>query len=240
MVGAAVTSDVQTVTGRRVGMPIHERSLTAAFSSEARSLAPPGPGRSLYLVEEPAIGGSGRPDILLLTMAPSAMALHQKLGMRLPALNAARLLDRTVDPDRLGLSTSYVKAIRRDLERQGWTLDYADHLAELVADTLAVEAKMSDWRRAVRQVARFRHLFHRSAVLMPERDFPEEASRSMAFYGCGLLVNGDSAIRWQRSPELQRPTVASRLWSIELALRGFEGGSTHRLSARRNNSIASL
>ncbi|MGH3628053.1 MAG: hypothetical protein ACRDRL_11525, partial [Sciscionella sp.] len=105
-----------------------------------------------------------------------------------------------------------------------------DRLTNLVSDTFAVEAKVRDWRRAIQQVSRFRRNFHRSAVLMPRRQMPDESLRSLDFYGCGLIFQDDSGVSWVRQPSVDVPSIPSRLWTLELLRRGLESGSAYRLS----------
>lgn len=98
-------------------------------------------------------------------------------------------------------------------------------LADLVADTVAVEARMGDWRRAAQQVSRFRLHFHRSAILMPRRNLPAEAEHTLNFYGCGLVFRDGARFSIEQEPATRTPPVAARPWTLELLLRGLESGN---------------
>lgn len=226
----------QGVAGRsRVGVPIEEQALVDAFLMQCAAFFRPGPGRSVFVLEEPDLGGSGRPDLVFVAIAPSALRKYMDSGLRLTSQASARALDPNLDEDQVGVSSSYVSSLRRSLVSQGWSDVSPERLAAAVADTLAVEAKMRDWKRALNQVSKFRRLFHRSAILMPERPLPEHSYRSLDFYGCGLLFRDGEEFNWERSPiAAATPSVWSRLWLLELIVRGHENGTAYRLSAERN------
>ena len=98
---------------------------------------------------------------------------------------------------------------------------------------------MRDWRRALNQVSKFRRHFHQSTILMPERSLPPDTYRSLDFYGCGLLFRDGDEFNWERQPGSASPTMWSRLWLLELIVRGVENDSAYRLSAERNRPSAS-
>ncbi len=228
-----------TPTLRRVGVPIHERLLTDAFQSELHSITRSGPGRSIFVIEEAALG-AGRPDLILLTISTTGLDRFRALDLRLASPVAAKSLDPTLNRDDLGVSRSYAAELRRDLDRQGWLNVDSTRLSRLVYDSLAIEAKVKDWRSAVRQVAKFRRQFHRSAVLMPERLMPPESMRALEFYGCGLLFQrGAAEFGWERLPTMSAPPEWARLWLLELLVRGLEHGTAYRVSADRNAESAS-
>lgn len=223
----------------RVGVPIEERALVDAFLMRCAEFFRPGPGRSVFVLEEPDLGGSGRPDLVFVAIAPSALRKYMESGLRLTSQASARVLDPSLNADQLGVSTSYASALRRSLASQGWSSASPERLAAAVADTLAVEAKMRDWKRALNQVSKFRRLFHRSAILMPERPLPADTYRSLDFYGCGLLFRDGDEFTWEKTPGAGSPSVWSRLWLLELIVRGHQNGTAYRLSAERNWSMAS-
>lgn len=136
------------------------------------------------------------------------------------------------------MTRSYERALRKDLDDLGWTSSAAVRVAGIVSDSLAVEAKIGDLKRALQQVSRFRRGFHRSAIVMPTRRISEELSRSLDFYGTGLLTQGPEGFEWQRVPNEVEPAIYSRLWLLELVMRGVENGTAYRLSALRNRSSA--
>ena len=230
----APLEDVQALPARaRVGVPVHERLLTEAFVSRARAVMSPGPGRSVFVIEEPEIG-AGRPDLMLVTVAQSSVHWYAQRGLSLTSPAAARVLDPQVSYADLGISRGYAAALRRDLATQGWGSEDPNRIASLVTDSLAVEAKIRDWRRALQQVARYRRHVHRTAILMPPRDLPAEADRSLNFYGSGLLRLDSAGVRWERQAVSNQPSIGARLWALELLRRGLGDGTAYRLSAARN------
>lgn len=200
----------------------------------------PGPGRSVYVVEEPELGGAGRPDLIFVTIAAATLRAYQKAGLRLPSQASARLLDVShVAATSGGISATYAQNLRRGLAVRGWTQGDAEHFASMVTDTFAVEAKIRDWKRAMHQVARFRRMFDRSAILMPSRELPPETWRSLDFYRCGLLFRDNNRFHWVREPIATAPPMWSRVWLLELTLRGLESGRAYKLSDFRNSERAS-
>lgn len=230
--------DAETTARPPVGVPIHERLLTDAFLDRSVSLVRPGPGRSVFVIEEPELG-SGRPDLVFLTIPVGALDKFRRSGLRLVSPSVARVLAPGADDAPAGVSKSYAAAVRRGLMEQGWGDVDVQRLADLVTDTFAVEAKVKDWRRAIQQVSRFRRHFHRSAILMPSRQLPDESLRSLDFYGCGLLFQEGQSVSWIRQPRTLNPSISSRLWVLELLVRGLDSGTAYRLSDARNRVTAS-
>lgn len=223
----------------RVGVPIEEQVLVDAFLRRSQHFFRPGPGRSTFVLEEPDLGGSGRPDLVFVAIAPGALRKYVESGLRIGSQAYARALDPSLSADDLGVSTSYASALRRSLANQGWSDVAPERIASAVADTLAVEAKIRDWKRAVNQVSKFRRHFHQSAILMPERPLPADTYRSLDFYGCGLVFRDGDEFTWERTPGAGVPSMSSRLWLLELIVRGVENGTAYRLSADRNRASAS-
>ena len=222
---------------RRIGEPIHERRLTENLVTSVGDIVRPGPGRSVFVIEEADLG-SGRPDVVLMTINTGALAAFRNSGLRVPSPLAAKILDPGFSENDLGVGRGHARALRRDLEVCGWSGVQAERVALTLHDSLGVEAKIKDWRQAVRQVSKFRRLFHRSAVLMPRRVLPQQLKVAMEFYGCGLLFQEASKIEWQRASSLNEPKVWAKLWLLELLLRGLDDGTAYRAAALRNAEIA--
>lgn len=230
----APREEVQALPARsRVGVPVQERLLTEAFISRALTVMSPGPGRSVFVIEEPELG-AGRPDLILVTVAQSSVHRYMQRGLSLTSHAAARVLDPHLSDAELGISRGYAAALRRDLATQGWGSEDPSRIASLITDSLAVEAKIRDWKRALQQVARFRRLVHRTAILMPPRDLPAAVDRSLEFYGSGFLRLDSDGVRWERPALSSEPSIGARLWTLELLRRGLGDGTAYRLSAARN------
>lgn len=217
-----------------VGVPVAELELTRAFLASCKRVARPGRGRCIYVIEEPLLG-AGRPDLVLITVSPAVIHGMLNAGLRLRSHAAARAIN-----DRLGagVSTSYARELARRGAEQGWTPRIAAHLAERVYDSVALEAKVKDWRRAIHQVSIFRPYFHQAAILTPSRQLASRWLNSLEFYGSGLVQLDGNHANWVRAPHRNEPTIASRIWLLELLIRGLEDGSAYRLSDSPNASIA--
>ena len=234
-----MTSESEVVKVRaRVGIPVQERLLTDVFMRHASSILRAGPGRSTYAIPEAEIG-AGRPDVVLVAISTNAVDAIRRGGLRLASPLAARALDLKISADDLGVTLAHARSVRRQLRQDGWFDGDPFRTARLVKDSLAVEAKLKDWRRAVRQVSRFRTLFHQSAVVMPRQRLPKESDVVMDFYGCGLLFEADNEISWFRPAVANDPPAWAAAWLVELLVRGLEDGSAQRLSSSRNSLIAS-
>jgi len=226
---------------RRVGVPKQEKSLTDAFLASLPRLARPGPGRSVYVLEEAELG-AGRPDIVLLTVSPAALERHIRSGLRLASPVSAKATDPNLSDAELGVTEKHAASVRKELAAQGWFSPRAQSAGRIVSDSLAIEAKVRDWRSGVRQVSKFRRFFNRSALLMPSRPMPEESFRSLNRYQCGLLFQLESNQFDWRLPALPSdatPSAWMNVWLLELLVRGLQRGSAYRLTSDRKASIAS-
>lgn len=228
--------DTPTVS-RRVGVPTHERVLTEAFIRDASKIVKPGPGRTAFVIEEPELG-AGRPDVVVVCVSVGALESFRRSGLRLSSPNSAKVIDPMVGDDGLGVTRSHARQIHRETMALGWSPQKASHYAGILADSIGIEAKMKDWRQAIRQAARFRRFFHRSAVLMPTRDISNELEKSLDFYGCGLMSLDDATLTWERRPSSRTPATWERLWLLELLLRGLDKGTAYKSTDARNPAIA--
>lgn len=219
----------------RVGEPLHERVLTDAVVKTAGQLMPPGPGRSVYVLSEPELG-NGRPDIIMLAASSLAVKAFAQRGLRLPHSTAARVLDPDADFERLGVGPSYGRRLRAQLLATGWSTSLAAQAGNIVHASLGIEAKMKDWRRALRQVSRFRSSVGQSALLVPAAVAEKVNQTSLEFYRSGLLSMNDEGVAWSVPPIDQAIDGSRRLWLLELLLRGLEDGSAHKFSAVANSS----
>jgi hypothetical protein len=219
---------------RTVGLPIHEARLTDAFVRDADKLMPPGPGRSLYLMLEPRVG-RGRPDILILAVSSSGLLSYLRKSSRLATFTEAQVISGDVD-EPIGVSASYAKDLRARVQTADWNDSQLLQARNLVHDSLAVEAKMADWRRAVRQVARFRPMAHRTAILMPEEVTTRVDRRTLSVYESGLIAASDHRLSWLRGAPKRPLGDAQKLWLLELLHRQLDDDQTP--SALRISSTA--
>lgn len=229
-----MTLDVPLRPVRRVGQPIHEVRLTASLDASIGRLVKPGPGRSLFVIAE-AEAPIGRPDVAAVVVAQGVVTSYMRAGVRLPNVTAAKLIVTSDSVDR----TNHGDRVFKELKRSGWTHAHARKLSGAVQGTLAVEAKVRDWRAGLRQVTRFRRDFSYSALLLPSRPANAQFEEALAVYGCGLLVEDRGRIRWDRQAQRINPPSWANLWMLELVARGLENGTAYRATSRSKISRAS-
>lgn len=222
------SEDVEALGSRSrppVGVPIHEIALYEALDRCAARVFSPGAGRSTYFVSEPELG-YGRPDAILLTISPASLSGFRRRELRLPSLNAAKSLTG----EGSSLTERHARTLSRDLERAGWSERDLRWAAHMVADALAVEAKLSDWRRAIRQAAAYRVGTGRSAVLLPGHVGDRVDVRNLETHGVGLLLEDDRSVQWKLAAPRTEVSVSRRAWLVELLLRGLDSGAAHRVT----------
>lgn len=201
-----------------MGVPKHEKKLVDAAQKYVSHILRPGPGRSVFLLLEPEVY-AGRPDLLFIVASTRGIDAFRRAGLRLPSPVAAQALDEGLGSKSLGISSSYASSLRRSLSRQGWTHERARAAARLVSDSLVIEAKMKDWKRALEQAAKLKPTAHRTAILMPQAAAVNVATKSLELYDVGLIALDDRRPIWLRDGGTAAPNLGRRLWLLELLLR---------------------
>lgn len=202
-------------TSRIVGKAIHEIVLTAALSQYADRIFPPGTGRSLVIIPEADIG-RGRPDVLVVVMSKTALKAYLKSGLHVESLAVARTLVAGT------VTTSGKTGTRKTASKVGgksWTPAEVRRYTRTVFDSLAVEAKMKDWKQAVRQASRFRHLAHRGAIMLPESASLDRVEPYLRTYDLGLISFASRTPSWSVSASKAELHPGHALWLLELAAR---------------------
>lgn len=221
----------------RVGEPIHELRLIAALERDLWRLEQPGTGRSAFVVFEPEVG-AGRPDAMILTASQRALERFESTGLRMPTPAAPRALLAT-DDGTLGLSQPYARTLRNRLLENGWTDAQRSRAADIVHDSLGLEAKMHDWRRALQQVVKFQVTVHRSAIMMPRDAALRVPEPYLTSYGIGLIEETAKGSKWLVRPVHRELPEYSRLWLLELLMRAREEGRAYTPSELRKRFNAS-
>ena len=162
--------------------------------------------------------GAGMPDLLAVTWEPRVVALADpsiadaSILAYLRAVGCARL-DTIVR--RLGRSTTSISKVLEGLVSAEILVRDSDRFAlepvwrHILPEIVAVEAKVSDWRRAFAQAARNQVFAHRSFVALPgavaRRAMNDASSRGL---GIGVLaVSDDGSVAVLRRAASLRPRV---------------------------------
>lgn len=221
--------------GRRFE-PIHERELEGDTLAAARGL--PGAHRGLLVLREMA-GPFGVPD--LLVAVGSVRLLSERQALEVPPL--LNQVDAGVVAAAAVRAPRTAQAIARRLD---WPVDTVQRrlpellrsgaLSRVGADTYvrapelrpvarlyAVEAKVKEWRRALRQARTYSLWCDSYVIVMGSMGAGglAEATEAVKADGGGLMVGG----QWFERPRLGPRTPAQRLWGSEhlvAATRGME------------------
>lgn len=230
--------DLATTTSRPpVGVPIYEAVLVDNLKQAITKLFPPGSGRSTYVLSEPDIG-SGRPDLVVLIISAHSVKKFMASGLRLSSYTAARSIDSSLSPSDLGVTESYAASLRKRLPSHLSRNDLT-HLSLSVHEAIAIEAKMSDWRRATLQAARFQGLVDRAVLVMPNKKSENIPLSTLKRYDLGLLAAQGRQFEWKSSGRINMTSESNRLWLLELLARGLENGTAYNASACRKRRIDS-
>lgn len=222
---------------RRVGVPIQEAVLTGRLLGAAGQLFRPGSGRTSWLLLEPKTG-FGIPDALVITASESAVSAYVRRQLRLPSVSAARALTNT-SAGTSGLSEPYARSLRKELEEAGWDSRAIGKTASIIHDSLAIEVKLRDARRALQQINKFRVSANRTALVMPETAARHISTTTLGRLGAGLIVAEPESFRWHLTPQYQAIDLYRQLWLTELLVRGIETDQAYKLSAARKVRIDS-
>jgi hypothetical protein len=218
--------------GRRFE-PVRERELSNDTLQAARTL--PGAYRGVRILLETA-GPFGVPD-LLAVVGPLGV-LDERLALNVPPLlnqvdagvvaAAAPFAPRTVATlaRRVGWPVETVARRLPHLLRVG-ALDRVGRDSYVRPEALrpvgrlyAVEAKIRDWRRALRQARTYSVWCDSYVIVMPPLA-PGSLTgliEAVALDGGGLVLDG----KWVRRPLLSRRSPAQRLWGSEHAIAAFD------------------
>ncbi len=199
---------------RSVGVPTRELVLHHALQTSHRQLINPGRGRKLVYLHEPILS-SGRPDGLLIIVNPSAYASFKAKQLRLPSFTSAEALAEAGDSS----SNRSRNRTIATLNKNGWTRELLTRSANVIHYTLAVEAKMDNWKQAIRQAGKYRFDATASAILMPKSTVSRVRHKLLDNYHIGLIGFEQDRLNWiKRSPAGQL-TEAVAAWTVELLLR---------------------
>lgn len=211
--------------GRRF-LPVAERALRADALHVARHLR--GSAAGLVVFEEVA-GPFGIPDFLAVTGSPTLLQRRIKSGFP-PLLNeidagiVAHLTAVRGKPlgtlvKGLGWKSSTIERRLRGLLRSGVVRDIGDgrlvrHESIVPVGRLhAIETKVRDFRRALRQARTYALWCENYVIVMSEMsDAARVAAVDAVIADCGGLVVGG---KWVQHPRARQLIAARRLWGSE-------------------------
>ena len=194
---------------RRVGQPTHETALTESLIRHAPRVLSPGSGRSLVVIPEATIG-RGRPDALIIVVSKASVTSYISSGLSIRTLTHAHALASTFAES----SDQVYKKMN-----SAWTAATFQRFSIAVVDSLAVEAKIKDWKQAVRQASRFKHLTNRAAIMLPGTSIMIRAEPYLKAYDLGYIDFKKDTPVWGLTANKSQLKPANALWLLELAAR---------------------
>lgn len=173
--------------------------------------------------------GAGKPDLVVVAFEPYVYALAQthlasaEILAYLRAVTRARAdtISRRVNvPEEVIIRVVQglvdIEAVSPD--RQSFKLcpEWRDVLPEIAT----IEAKVSNWRRAIHQAARNRVFAHRSYLAFPERVAEKVTKQdNVERLGLGVLsINGNGDVSVLRRPRRRNPLVWSYYYKLALLI----------------------
>jgi hypothetical protein len=169
--------------------------------------------------------GVGRPDALLIAVSRRAINARRRRGLRIRTLAEAEILGAWFDDAPCRHSKSHVRSTLARARANGWIQDASSRRANvgLVGDSMLIEAKVSDWRTGINQLARARFGAHRAVLAMPEGSTHRPSRPALEKNRVGLAaVRGDGGVAWVRQPKRRQLSSAADLWLVELVMRAVD------------------
>lgn len=171
--------------------------------------------------------GAGMPDLLFITSEPAVLALAQadlsdaqilaylRGVCRARVETIVRRLNRTPE----SVMTALASLLQADAIRESAQIfSLKPSWRSILPEVIAIEAKVTNWRQALRQAARNRIFSHRSFVALPEH-IAERVSSESAFgqLGVGILaVSSHGKVFELRPAVLTKPRVWTYYYRIAL------------------------
>jgi hypothetical protein len=249
------------------GVPSNEAPLQDAAAAAARLLAPPS-CRQLLVIPELEVGGV-RPDLWIGCLDEESFAQRARAGIEpctaplplsianvLRRLGGTATIDRLASPSRrLGDRSRVLRGISELVERGlavreegGIRLSGAWTAAQ--AEGVAVEVKMDQWRKALRQVQMWRRFVNGAWMVFPDSYLRAVPRQRPGTRGIGLAtVNEGGELRVIRRPRLvigqssARTVLEEHLYARWLAegldkrARAIERGSIKRRHRGRVTAV---
>lgn len=206
-------------TNNPVGVPQAEALLTETLINVAAEIYSPGTGRVLHVIPEPDFE-RGRPDALIVAVSPRALDAYLASGLVVRTPSAARAVETLVNPRNELVVTPHLRRLINEVRDCGWDKRHAKQFGELGTASIAIEAKMHDWRQALRQIAHWGQSTNKVALLMPIAQIGNIGPTFLDVYDVDLLgFNDASQITIVREGGSRPLRIANQLWIMELLRR---------------------
>lgn len=182
--------------------------------------------------------GAGMPDLVAVSYQPEIIALAN-VDMRsadilayLRVVNKARL--DTITQRISAPRTRIVKCIDDLLEAEAIledSLSFSIHpnWRSILPEIITIEAKVSDWRRGVKQAVRNRIFSHRSYLALPEKS-ADRVRHDEVFrrFGVGIIgVGASSEAKLVRRARRHQPKVWSYYYKLASMTAAYAGTGEH-------------
>lgn len=257
-VDSVILDQVRHAEGR-LGAPVAEAELHAAVPELGASLLPqtPSADERLVIAHELTLGHV-RPDVVAAAvdldvwhrrtaagLAPCTAPLPLRMSLVLRSLGNQATVDELVGASG-EIDRARVRGAITELVGRGWVrradghVELSDAYRRAVRMATAVEAKVSNWRRAVRQAQGLEGAFDGIWLAFPRSylgNVPREPAGLRRF---GLIAVESGTATSVRRPRGRRPTELSRALTEEYLFARWrsEQGSQRRGEVRRRRRAA--
>ena len=202
-----------------VGVPTAENTLTDACAAHVGVLARASNGCRVVLMPWPEIG-TGVPDGVVVSVDGDPYRMWRDEAPPLVSLGECRVLGADVAGRRSAYTPAHERRVRRRLETAGWSVRLATEMLnrQPVRSSLVFEAKISDWRRGIGQLMRYRWVAEEAALVVPANIAHRVKARALEHNEVGLAVV-DGALSWRRVSPRRPVQPDAQLWVLELLRR---------------------
>lgn len=181
--------------------------------------------------------GAGMPDLAVVGFRPEVLALSDLDSWGANLLGYLRAVGRArldTIAHRMRKSPSFIEVIVEELCEAQAIADYGkvfgliDPWADILPEIVTVEAKVSDWRRAVTQASRNRVFSHRAFVALPDTVARRVQTKPIfGQLGIGIVAVSDHGeAQILRRSRAHRPRIWSYYYDIAFAVAAHSTGYT--------------
>lgn len=209
----------RTYSSNQRGVPREEARLQKVTAAAARALAPPG-CQKLLVVPELEVSGV-RPDFWIgcideqcfvqraqVGLKPCTAPLPLSIALELRRLGGTATIERLSSPSRrLGDRRRVLRGVRqlteRGLAQRGErTVQLSSNWTPARAQGIAVEVKLDQWRKAVRQIQMWRRFVNGAWMIFPDSYLSSVPRQRPGTRGIGLATVQAEELKVIRKPRL--------------------------------------